>query len=163
MKRLKFPLAGLALLGFLTTGCQSTDSSNGNNLTTSAKDIKTTTDSVSYVLGKNMYQNFKRQGIEVNEKLVAKALIDATNERDTLIAEEQAKPLMREFQQKMMKKRRERMQQQRQQQGGSNGQSPGGSGQQKQQRLKEKLKEKMKKQRQQQQQGSDGSSGNSSQ
>lgn len=160
----KLSAFSLTVLAFTVTGCQSSGNSGGNSSTSEDISIESTTDSMSYVLGKNMHENFSQQGIEINEELVAKALKDAANERDTLIAEEKAKPLMQQFQQKVMQKRREQMQQRRQGQGGQGGQSPqggGGQGGQRQQQLKEKLKKKL--EEQQQKQSGDGSSDDGSQ
>lgn len=151
----KLSAFSLTVLAFTFTGCQSSGNSGGNSSTSEDISIESTTDSMSYVLGKNMHENFSQQGIEINEELVAKALKDAANERDTLIAEEKAKPLMQQFQQKVMQKRREQMRQRRKGQGGQGGQSPQGGGQ-RQQQLKEKLKKKL--EEQQQKQSGDGSS-----
>lgn len=129
-------------------GCQSQGSGNsgGNQaMTTNPDSIQSNKDSVSYVLGKNMYQNFKRQGVDINEELVAKGLMDAVDGKDTIIAEERSRSLMREFQQRMMKKRREQMQQ-RQQQGNSPGGQQGGQGN-RQEQMKKKLKKKLEEQR----------------
>ncbi len=131
----------LALTGIFFKSCQSSKSASSYNLSNQADSIQSTKDSISYVLGKNMYKNFQKRGIEISEKLVARALLDAANGSDTLIAEEQARPLMQQLQQQMMKQRQ-------QQRPGGRQQGPGGS---KQEQLKKKLKEKMKKKQQQQQ------------
>lgn len=129
----------LALTGIFLKSCQSSKSASSYNLANQADSIQNTKDSISYVLGKNMYKNFQKRGIEISEKLVARALLDAANGSDTLISQEEARPLMRQLQQQMMKQR-----QQKRPGGGQQG--PGGK---RQQQLKKKLKEKMKKQQQQ--------------
>lgn len=148
MKRLSLALSFITCSMVFFIGCQSQGSGNsdGNQaMTTNPDSIQSNKDSVSYVLGKNMYQNFKRQGVDINEELVAKGLMDAVDGKDTIIAEERSRSLMREFQQRMMKKRREQMQQ-RQQQGNSPGGQQGGQGN-RQEQMKKKLKKKLEEQR----------------
>ncbi len=156
MKPLRLTVISLACAALIFTGCQSKSGGNsggsGMALTTNPDSLRTTRDSVSYVLGKNMHQNFQRQGIDINEKLVAQALMDAINGQDTLISEAEAKPIMRQFQQKMMKKRRQQMQKQRQQKGpGGQPNGQDSDGQSRKEQLKKRLKEKMEKQQQKQQ------------
>lgn len=161
MKRLCLKAATMICAALIFVGCQSqgggsASSAQTTQLTTNPDSLQTTNDSVSYVLGKNMYRNFERRGLDINKKLVAKALMDAIKGQDTLITQEQAKPLMQQFQKKMMKKRRQRMQKQRQQKpGGSQGQGSG------RQSRKEQLKKRLKKKMEQQKQKSQGGSGSS--
>lgn len=155
MKRLSLTAISMVFTAFIFAGCQSQSggsNTSSENLTTHPDSLQTTKDSVSYVLGKNMHRNFQRQGIDINEKLVALALMDAVNGKDTLISEAEAKPIMQQFQQKMMEKRRQQMQQQRQQQGGGP-QGQGSGNQSRKEKLKQQLKEKMKKQKQNNQSG----------
>jgi outer membrane murein-binding lipoprotein Lpp len=156
MKRLCLTAATMVCAALVFAGCQSQSgggsSAQTTQLTTNPDSLQSTNDSVSYVLGKNMHRNFERQGLAINKKLVAQALMDAIDGKDTLIKEERAKPLMQQFQQKMMKKRRQKMQEQRQQQrGGSQGQGSGG--QNRKEQLKKRLKKKMEEQKQQSEDG----------
>ncbi len=161
MKRSYLTAAAMVCAALVFAGCQSqgggsSSSAQNTQLTTNPDSLRSKNDSVSYVLGKNMYRNFERQGLDINKKLVAQALMDAIEGQDTLIKQERAKPLMQQFQQKMMKKRKQRMQQQRQQKpGGSQGQGSGGQGR------KEKLKKRLKKKMEEQKQKSENGSGSS--
>ena len=145
-------LACMVVTGVGLSGCGAggSNSSKGKaNLGHLADSINTQADSISYVLGKKTYQNMSRSlnrgGIEVNEKLVAKAIIDAANGNDTLINQTDEQAVMNAFKQKMR-------QQMRQRQKGQGMQQQGSGGGNRQQQMKEKLKEKLKKRRQQQQQ-----------
>jgi hypothetical protein len=161
MKQLFLTAASMVCATLVFVGCQTQGGGNSSGdentqLTTNPDSLQSTNDSVSYVLGKNLYRNFERQGLDINKKLVAQALMDAINGQDTLIKQDRAKPLMQQFQKKMMEKRRQRMQQQRQQSpGGSQGQGSGG--QSRKEQLKKRLKEKMEKQKQNSQGGSGSS------
>lgn len=131
----------IALTGIMFKGCQSSKSVSSDNLANQADSIQSEKDSISYVLGKNMYQNFKQRDVEIDEKLMAKGLLDAAEGSDSLISDEQARPLMMKFQREMQQKMR------KQRQGGQQGAPQ----QNRKQRMKEKLKERMQKKQQQQQ------------
>lgn len=90
----------------------SKESQNSGELENALDSMETQMDSISYVLGQNMYQNFQQNDIDVNGKLIAKGLLDAYNGNDSFFTQEQSQSLMTQFQQQMMEKQRQRQQQQ---------------------------------------------------
>lgn len=115
---------------FIAGSCNSTkNSQDSGELQTALDSMNTQMDSISYVLGQNMYQNFQENDIDVNGKLIAKGLLDAYNGNDSFFTQEQSQSLMTQFQQQMMEKQRQRQQQQ-----------SGEGGQKQQQKAEENLK-----------------------
>lgn len=70
--------------------------------------LTTETDKVSYAIGAQMGQNFKRQGIEINIELLIRGLKDATAEKDLVLTQDQMRQVMMSFQQRMMAQQKER-------------------------------------------------------
>ena len=71
---------------------------------TQNKELKTTQDSVSYVIGTNIGGNLKAQKVEVNIDALARGIKESMDTGKTLLTEEQARTLMMAFQQRMMEK-----------------------------------------------------------
>jgi len=97
MKRILF---GLLALGF--AGCQP----NAEK----APDLKDDKDKLSYVIGKDMAQNFKRQSIEINPNVFAYAVRSTLAGDKALMTDEEIRQTMVAFQKKMMEKQTEAMQ-----------------------------------------------------
>jgi FKBP-type peptidyl-prolyl cis-trans isomerase FklB len=72
------------------------------------KDLKTYQDSVSYAIGYNIGQNFKMQSVEVDANILAAAINDVLNDRNTLLDEEQANEVMMSYQTHLMEKQEEK-------------------------------------------------------
>jgi FKBP-type peptidyl-prolyl cis-trans isomerase FklB len=70
--------------------------------------LTTETDKVSYAIGAQMGQNFKRQGIEINIELLIRGLKDATAEKDLVLTQDQMRQVMMSFRQRMMAQQQER-------------------------------------------------------
>lgn len=121
---------------FGISSCNSSkESQNSGELSNALDSMNSQMDSISYVLGQNMYQNFQSNDIDVNGKLIAKGLLDAYNGNDTFLSKERSQSLMNEFQQQMMEKQR-----QQQKKGGKGGQNK----QQRQQNAQENLEKSQK-------------------
>lgn len=133
MNYLKNCLILLLISGLFVAGsCNSSkESQDSGELKNALDSMETQMDSISYVLGQNMYQNFQQNDIDVNGKLIAKGLLDAYNGNDSFFSKERSQSLMNQFQQQMMEKQR-----QQQQQSGEEGQSQ----EQQQQKAQENLK-----------------------
>lgn len=70
-------------------------------------ELKSTQDSVSYVIGMNIGQNIKAQKVDVTLEALARGIKDVLDSSTTLITDEQADVLMNAFQQRMMAKQEE--------------------------------------------------------
>ncbi len=76
-----------------------------------APELKEEKDKISYVIGRDMGQNFKRQSIDVNPQVLAYAMKVALTDGKPLMTDEEAKETMMAFQKKMMEKQAASMQQ----------------------------------------------------
>lgn len=63
--------------------------------------ITSTKDKVSYGIGRNIGENFKRQGLDVNPELLARGIADALAGRDSAVTEEELQAAFAAFQQEM--------------------------------------------------------------
>ncbi len=70
-------------------------------------DLKTTQDSVSYIIGTSIGRNLKAQKVEVSLNQLARGIQDAMDSNTLLITEEQAQRIMNEFQQQMIARQEE--------------------------------------------------------
>ncbi len=125
-------MVNLCLVGIMAfTGCQSSQQAQKDaGLLEKADTMHTTMDSVSYILGTNVHENFNRGGFGINDTMVLKGLRDAIASSDTLISEDRKKQIIRDFQKKMQKK-------QQQEQGQQGRQKQRGRQQERQQMAKE--------------------------
>lgn len=71
-----------------------------------AKDLKTEKDKVSYLIGRDIGSNFKRNAIEVDYDLLLEGIKSAMTDKKPRIAEEDGQKIMQEFSQKMQEKRK---------------------------------------------------------
>jgi len=69
--------------------------------------FETEMDKVSYAIGAQLGQNFKRQKIEIRIESLIRGLRDATAGKELALTEEQMKQIMTSFSQRMMAKRKE--------------------------------------------------------
>jgi cyclophilin family peptidyl-prolyl cis-trans isomerase len=69
-----------------------------------ANDFKTEMDKVSYIIGTQLVNNFRVQGVDVNVELLIRGIREATAGQKSPFAEEQQKQIMMNFQQKMIAK-----------------------------------------------------------
>ena len=65
-------------------------------------------DKVSYTIGAQIGQNFKRQGVEVNTELLMRGIKDGLAGNELAIKEDEMRTLMMSFQQRMMAQQQER-------------------------------------------------------
>lgn len=100
-------MAGLTIIGMITMfSCQtSEESQQSGDLLSQADSFETTADSVSYVLGTNVYQNFQRGQMGVNDTMVLRGLYDAISGNDTLLSDQEKKMVVQKFQKRMQAKR----------------------------------------------------------
>ncbi len=95
--QMKYALS--VLMSVVLLACQ------GN--TQNKTELKSTQDSVSYVIGMNIGQNMKAQNVDVTIGALARGIQDVLDSNKTLITDEQADVLMGAFQQRMMAKQEE--------------------------------------------------------
>ena len=69
--------------------------------------LKTEMDKVSYAIGTQLGQNFKRQGVDIRIGPLLRGLRDAMDGKQLALNEEQIKQVMQSFSQRMMAKRQE--------------------------------------------------------
>ncbi|MFA6233457.1 MAG: FKBP-type peptidyl-prolyl cis-trans isomerase [Bacteroidota bacterium] len=81
-------------LAMLLISCQNSAQEN--------VDLKTRKDSVSYAIGFNIGQSFKTQKIEADPTIMAAAINDVLNGKETKLTEEQAQQCWMSYQQDMM-------------------------------------------------------------
>lgn len=81
-------------LAMLLISCQNSAQEN--------VDLKTRKDSVSYAIGFNIGQSFKTQKIEADPAIMAAAMNDVLNGKETKLTEEQAQQCWMSYQQEMM-------------------------------------------------------------
>jgi len=74
-----------------------------------AVDLKDTNSRVSYAIGTQIGKSFKRQGAELDPKVVAAAIEDVLKERKLALTEEEIKKTLNDYQQVLEKKQSERM------------------------------------------------------
>jgi FKBP-type peptidyl-prolyl cis-trans isomerase FklB len=79
------------------TGCKS----KGDTKTV---EMKTKLDSVSYIIGTNIGNNFKQNALEVNNEILIKGIEHAMKGEKSVISEEAVKKVMDSFQKDMMAK-----------------------------------------------------------
>ncbi|MER3523445.1 MAG: peptidylprolyl isomerase [Ignavibacteria bacterium] len=65
-------------------------------------ELKTTQDSVSYIIGVSIGKNLKAQKVEISLDQLARGIKDATDSSTLLISDEQTQVIMSAFQQRMM-------------------------------------------------------------
>lgn len=70
--------------------------------------FKTEMDKVSYLIGMQIANNMKAQGIEINVKLLAQGIEDALSGKEPAIGKAEEQKIMMEFQKKMMAKMQEK-------------------------------------------------------
>jgi FKBP-type peptidyl-prolyl cis-trans isomerase FklB len=70
-------------------------------------DLKTTEDSVSYIIGTSIGRNLKAQKVQVSLNQLARGIQDAMDSSTLLITDEQAQRIMGEFQQQMIARQEE--------------------------------------------------------
>ncbi len=70
--------------------------------------LKTEMDKVSYIIGTQIGQNFKRQGIEIRVELLMQGLTDAMKDKELMLSKEEVKKVMTSFQKRMQAKQQER-------------------------------------------------------
>jgi len=70
-------------------------------------DLKTTQDSVSYIIGTSIGRNLKAQKVQVSLNQLARGIQDAMDSSTLLITDEQAQRIMGEFQQQMIARQEE--------------------------------------------------------
>jgi len=97
-------LAGIMALG-LNSGCQLFQESQEKHILSKADTFRTSMDSVSYILGTNVYQNFNQEDFGINDTMVLRGLSDAIQGHDTFISEPQKQQVMKAFQQRMQTER----------------------------------------------------------
>lgn len=87
------------LMSVVLLACQGNTQNKG--------ELKTTQDSVSYVIGMNIGHNMKSQKVDVTIEALTRGIQDVLDSSKTLITDEQADALMGAFQQRMMAKQEE--------------------------------------------------------
>lgn len=104
----------IALMTFLASGtllmsgCQSSkETQKDKPLVKKADTFQNSMDSVSYILGTNVYKNFQQGELGINDTFVLRGLRDAIQETDTVLSEEESRAIMQRFQQKMQAKRKQ--------------------------------------------------------
>jgi len=70
-------------------------------------DLKTTQDSVSYIIGTSIGRNLKAQKVQVSLNQLSRGIQDAMDSSTLLITDEQAQRIMGEFQQQMIARQEE--------------------------------------------------------
>lgn len=70
-------------------------------------DLKTTQDSVSYIIGTSIGKNLKAQKVEVSVDQLARGVRDVVDSNTLLITDEQAESIMSAFQQRMLARQEE--------------------------------------------------------
>ena len=78
--------------------------SAGQATTQKAVALKTEMDKVSYVIGTQLGQNFKMQGIEINIEFLTSGLKDAMEGKELALSQDEIRQVMTSFQQSMMAK-----------------------------------------------------------
>jgi FKBP-type peptidyl-prolyl cis-trans isomerase FklB len=73
-------------------------------------ELKTEMDKVSYCIGTQMGQSFKRQGMEINVQMLAQGIKDAMAGGELALSQEQIRQVMTSFQQKMMAQQKQKRQ-----------------------------------------------------
>ena len=68
--------------------------------------LKTEADKVSYSLGMNIATGLKRQGVEINSDVFAKAVNDVINGEKTMLTEEEMREILRNYQKGLREKMR---------------------------------------------------------
>jgi FKBP-type peptidyl-prolyl cis-trans isomerase FklB len=71
--------------------------------------VKTQKDSVSYGIGMNIANNFKRQSVDIDPAVFSQAIKDVLSGAKTLMTDEQAQEVLAGLQQRMMASQAERM------------------------------------------------------
>ena len=71
--------------------------------------LKNQKDKVSYVIGMEIGNNFKKQSIDIDPEILARGIKDALSGRKPLVTEQDAKETMAAFQKEMMAKHAETM------------------------------------------------------
>jgi FKBP-type peptidyl-prolyl cis-trans isomerase FklB len=84
----------VAAMSVLLLACQGTQK----------KELKTTQDSVSYIIGTNIGGNLKAQKVDVDVDALARGIKESMDTGKPLLTEDQIRTLMTAFQQKMMEK-----------------------------------------------------------
>lgn len=75
-----------------------------------AQAFKTDEDKLSYIIGTQLGENFKQNGLEINAALLAQGVMDVLGGKDLAIPEELHQEIMMAFQKKMMEKREKEQQ-----------------------------------------------------
>jgi len=93
------------LLSFtLLLACNSGTQENDGPVT-----LNTEADKISYSIGVQIGQNFKENMIEINSSILARAIEDVINGKDTVLTDEEMAAVMQKFQTEMMAERQEQM------------------------------------------------------
>src|SRR5438105_751228 len=97
---MKRPLILLALIGFISGQVRAEDKPAGSSA------FKTDRDKVSYALGMNIGNNWKRNDIDVDPDLVLKGVKDALsgNTNNVAMTEQEAQTALMNYQQELMGK-----------------------------------------------------------
>lgn len=100
-------IVSIALMGLAgMVSCQSSENAQeSGDILSKADTFETSMDSVSYVLGTNVYQNFQRGNMGVNDTMVLKGLSDAIQGNDTILTDQEKKAVIQQFQKKMQKEK----------------------------------------------------------
>ncbi len=69
--------------------------------------LKTQKDKVSYIIGTNIGENFKKQGVDVDAELLLKGIKDGLGGKKYLLSDDEMKEVMTVFQKEMMAKQSE--------------------------------------------------------
>lgn len=74
-------------------------------ITANAMDLNNKTDKLSYTIGADMGQNFKRQSIDINPKAVSQGLADVLAGGDLKMSKDQMRQTLQDFQKELIAKR----------------------------------------------------------
>jgi FKBP-type peptidyl-prolyl cis-trans isomerase len=82
--------------------------STGQALAAKAVSLESEMDKVSYAIGSQIGQNFKRQGIEIKLDILVQGIKDALEGKDPALSQEEIRQVMMDFQKKLRAKMQER-------------------------------------------------------
>jgi FKBP-type peptidyl-prolyl cis-trans isomerase FklB len=97
-KSINVILAGIIAI-LIAAGCNLMGDKNKKS-----SEMKTRKDSVSYIIGTNVGNNFKQNGLEINNELFLKGVDEAMKGEKSMFSEEVVKKVMTAFQKEMMEK-----------------------------------------------------------
>ncbi|WP_288131888.1 FKBP-type peptidyl-prolyl cis-trans isomerase [Microbulbifer sp.] len=105
----KTSLAAAVALGIALVGCNKQESAESADIKLETQEQK-----VSYIIAEDMATRLKSQDVALDPKIVAMALNDVANERESRLSEDEKKQVISVFQENMQAKQKEMMAKQEQ-------------------------------------------------